>query len=266
MVLELAKESSGIDFLAYKAPTMRRRVEHRMTKVHCRTYAQYMDRLRRDPGEAVALLDALLVKTTSMFRHPPTTTVLRDIALPGLFRLRKKERAATVRGWVIGCSSGEEAFSLAMCFREAAYDAPNIDLRLLATDVDRGALERVASGNLSESARADIPPPFDRFVEPTEQGYRVSDEIRAMISPAYHDILALDRPAPQSAVVASFDVVSCRNLIIYLDRPARTRVISRLVKSCAPGAILVLGEAEAPISGLDGVTPVVPGVPVYVVA
>jgi len=264
-VLAIASRSCGVDFSLYKTPTMRRRVEHRMGAV--RTSAEaYLNLLERDPGEQVALVDALLVKTTSMFRDPRTFDVLRRVALPALFARRAKEGATTVRGWVIGSSTGEEAFSLAMCFREAGEPFSAIHPMLLATDVDRTALERVARGAISAQSKTDVPKELaERFLEPAAAGFRLVKELRSMIKNEQHDILTLDRPAPRSAIIASFDLVSCRNVLIYLTRSARERVLSRMVKSCAPGGLLVLGEAEAPAEDLEGMKKVHEGAPVYVV-
>jgi two-component system CheB/CheR fusion protein len=219
-ILELAVHRSGVDFRAYKLATLVRRIEHRTELTGQRTLAAYLDLLAASPEEIPRLVAALLVKTTEMFRGAATFDVLRTRALPELFARREGEGASELRAWVPACSTGEEAWSLAMCLLEAR--------------------ERAA-------AAVAVPPELAaRWLAPHEQGLEVTAEVRSVVTLARHDLLDPRRPTPRESVFASFDLVSCRNLLIYLRPEAQARVAARLVAACEPGSLLVLDESEAP--------------------
>lgn len=245
---------------------MQRRVQHRMMLTRSPDLAAYEALVRTDPRERAELLSALLIKTTQMFRDATTFATLRDAALPELFRARAAEGATALRAWVVGCASGEEAFSIAMCLLDAASAHPSIEPSVLASDIDPGALARVASGLVAPSAASHVPPELaSRWMTREESAYRIADSVRAIVTAAYHDVLDNDAPAPRNAVFASFDIVSCRNLLIYLERPAQERVLHRLIRSCAPGGLLVLGEAELAhdADAFERLRAIRPGVPAY---
>ncbi|HEY6458906.1 MAG TPA: CheR family methyltransferase, partial [Polyangiaceae bacterium] len=192
--------------------------------------------------------------------------VLRSTGLPRLFAERAARGARNVRAWVPGCSTGEEAFSLAMCMLEAA--APSgMEVNVLASDVDARALATLGRGVVAPTAIAEVPDDVAaRWLSRTEDGYEVAGEVRRVVTASQHDVLASENPAPRTAVLASFDVVSCRNLLIYLGTEAQRTVIARIIKACAPGGLVVLGKSELPRGASDELTVVADGVPIYVVS
>ena len=265
-VLAIAHGASGVDFLAYKSGTMHRRIRARMAMTRSSTFAAYRERLVDDENEVALLVRALLVKTTAMYRERRTFDLLRAHALGSLCARRVAEGASLLRAWVPACSTGEEAYTLAMCLLESAAGRP-IACAVLASDVDLGALAKVDSGVYEGITAAALPSTFrERWLIEDDGKARVSPSLRAMVSSAHHDLLGSRYPAPREAVIASFDVVSCRNVLIYLRPEAQQIVAMRLLRACARGGLLVLGEAESPPANIRAaLTPIDPKAPVYVV-
>jgi chemotaxis methyl-accepting protein methylase len=265
-VLALVHARTGIDFQSYKPPTILRRIAQRIAALGVADLAAYGERLARDPDELDALVDALLIKTTWMFRDRATFDALRSTGFPRLFAERAARGARAVRAWVAGCSTGEEPFSLAMCMLEAA--APSgMQVSVLASDVDPAALAALGRGVVSPTAIAEVPDDLAaRWLARTEEGYEVAAEVRRVVTASQHDVLASENPAPRAAVLASFDVVSCRNLLIYLGTEAQRTVTARIIKACAPGGLLVLGKSEMPRGAAEELTPLAEGLSIYVVS
>lgn len=242
---------------------MRRRISWRMASIGESSVDDYVARLKADAREASLLVSALLVKTTSMFRDRAAFDALRA-ELPRLVRQRIAERATMVRAWVPACSTGQEAFSIALALAEVAQDA-GIDWRVIASDIDPIAIEATGQARISEDDARAIPDALrDRWLARTSDGWELDASITSRLTVAEHDVVASPVPVPASALFASFDIVSCRNLLIYLKAFTQAEVCLRLVKSCAPGALLFLGCAETIPQTLSGhVELVTRGQPVY---
>jgi chemotaxis methyl-accepting protein methylase len=264
-ILVRARELSSVDFSAYKRSTLGRRIRLRVAMAGASSLAAYRSLVETDAAEGALLINALLVKTTAMFRDPEVFQALRRALLPRLFARRRAEGAETLRAWVPACSTGEEAYSIAMCLAEASLAQP-LAASLLASDVDRAALERVARAVYPAAAAADVPPELaGRWLAPGAGGQlTVHPSLRAMVKSSFHDVVGSEFLAPPEAVVASFDLVSCRNLLIYLEPSTQQRLLMRLIKTAAPHGLLLLGPAEsAPIHLLTELVPAAHRLPIY---
>lgn len=264
-VVEVLRTSSAIDFNAYKSGTLGRRIRVRAALTAGSDLAAYRALVEVDASERVLLLHAVLVKTTAMFRDAPVFDALRATALPRLVRDRLAAGDGSLRAWVPACSTGEEAWSLAMCLREATEGRP-LEPSVLASDVDRAALEHVPRCVYRAASAADVPPALAaRWLEDGGDGrVRVGPALRPIVKSAFHDLLDASFAAPPSAVVAAFDVISCRNVLIYLRPEAQERVLLRLLKASTPRALLVLGHAEAPPASLRAeFVALAPALPLY---
>lgn len=260
-IVSLVAGSSGIAFEKYRPTMIQRRIEHTMRVVGAATHDAYFALLSRDPSERDRLRASLLIQTTSLFREPNVIDALRTRALPSLFRERAEEGASIVRAWVPGCSTGEEAFSLAMCLREAAAPYPALEVEVLATDVDEAALEQAASGEVASESVVNVPSDFTKWLHRGERTVSIDSEIRDMVRWDRLDLVSTP-VMPARTVFASFDVVSCCNVLIYFNRPTQDQVVDRLIKSCGRGSLLILGRAErAP----DGMVSLGPSLPMYVI-
>ncbi|WP_412070037.1 chemotaxis protein CheB [Rubrivirga sp. IMCC43871] len=233
------RERTAHDFTDYKRTTILRRLARRLQVTGRSTLASYAATLRSDPGEVQALLRDFLISVTQFFRDTEAFETLRAEVIPALFE--GKDRHDQVRVWVAGCATGEEAYSVAMLlceYKDRLPDGPEI--QVFATDIDEDALDRAREGVYSEVAAADLSAErLRRFFEVQGEAVRVRPEIRQMVLFARHNLLS-DPP------FSRLDLVACRNVLIYFNRPVQERVFATFHYALRPEGWLFLGAAEGP--------------------
>jgi two-component system, chemotaxis family, CheB/CheR fusion protein len=236
-VLELLRKIGGTDFSAYKKPTLRRRIARRMAVNRIETLQDYALHLQGNATEATALYEDCLISVTSFFRDPEVFEVLSEQVLPVLLKDRPSDMP--LRVWVPGCATGEEAYSIAMCLLERmAKLSSNAALQIFATDLSEGALSRAREGRYLVNIARDVSPErLRRFFTKDGDYYQISKTIREMCVFARHD---LTRDPPYSRL----DLVSCRNLLIYLEPRLQELVFATFHYGLRPDGFLVVGSAE----------------------
>jgi two-component system, chemotaxis family, CheB/CheR fusion protein len=240
-VLGLLKAQTGHDFSLYKKTTLYRRIERRMGLrriTHLRAYVEF---LQQNPTEGSLLLKELLIGVTRFFRDPEVWEQLRDEIATRL--LAPRPAGGVLRAWVPGCATGEEAYTLAMVFREAVEAAATpvpCTLQIFATDLNQAAIDHARRGAYPPGIAAMMSPErLQRFFVPDVRGgYRVSKEIREMVIFAPHSLLA-DPP------FTKLDLLVCRNLMIYLAPEVHETLLQRFHFSINPDGILLLGSSES---------------------
>ena len=231
------------DFTHYKTNTIHRRIERRMLLLRLTRLSEYVRYLRENPSEADLLFKELLIGVTQFFRDPAVWEQLREEVIPALLAARANDGATDdkLRAWVPACSTGEEAFTLAMVFLEARGESspPNpCSLQVFATDIDKDTVDTARNGLFPPDIAADVGEArLARFFTREDASLRVTKEIREMLVFAAHNLL-MDPP------FTKLDLISCRNLLIYLDAPMQQKLMSLFHYSLNPGGILVLGSAE----------------------
>jgi two-component system CheB/CheR fusion protein len=236
-ICAILRAQLGHDFSGYKDKTFLRRVQRRMQVLGILTMQEYTTQLREDPDEVVLLFRDLLIRVTSFFRDSDTFALLEQEVVPRLFR--SMGATQTVRVWIPGCATGEEAYSIAILLREHVskmQGAPKI--QIFATDIDEPALETARAGRypatlldgMSKARR-------DRFFTLTSSLYVVTKEIREICTFSAHSLV---RDPPFSRM----NLISCRNLLIYLDTELQARVIPAFHYSLVTKGILLLGSSE----------------------
>jgi two-component system, chemotaxis family, CheB/CheR fusion protein len=238
-IIELLRSKTGHDFRLYKPGTLRRRIERRMAMVPIESGGmdRYLALLRSDSRELEFLAKDLLIHVTSFFRDPKVFDVLADRIIPDLIRRHNSDQP--LRIWIAGCSTGEETYSLVMLFQEHIEATKRrIRLQVFASDIDAGAVATAREGVYPESIKAEVSPKrLARFFTKEDHGYRVSPDMRAAVVFTEQDLLA-DPP------FSRLDMVSCRNLLIYLQPEAQGKVISLFHFALREGGILLLGGSE----------------------
>lgn len=235
-ILQLLLAGTGVDFTHYKASTLLRRIRRRMVLQKKAVPAEYEQHLRDNPDELQALYQDILISVTSFFRDPETFEALKQETIPRL--LRGCSRNDPLRVWVVGCSTGEEAYSLAMILSEAQEDSDAVPAQIFATDLNAVGIQRARAGQYSRERLLDVSPErLRRFFAEQSGVFRVSKPLRDMCVFSRHDILA-DPP------FSRMDLVSCRNLLIYLDPSLQQKVIPLLHYALKPTGCLVLGASE----------------------
>jgi two-component system CheB/CheR fusion protein len=236
-ILLLLRNSSSVDFSLYKSSTIQRRIIRRMVLTKHHTLERYAQFLRGNSRELGALYSDVLISVTSFFRNPDAFDVLRRKVWPALLAQRGDE---PLRVWTLGCSTGQEAYSLAMSFVEAADRAPRLrKLQVFATDLNDALLDKARHGLYAKSIAQDLSPErLRRFFVEEEGGYRVSKALREMIVFARQNVMS-DPP------FSRLDIISCRNLLIYFEPALQKKVFPIFHYALKPGGFLYLGASES---------------------
>ena len=236
----LLRERNTHDLSLYKTSTFVRRVERRMAVHRLPSIMAYESFLRENPGERDLLFKEVLIGVTAFFRDPLVWEQLRDGLLPDLLA-RRLGATTQLRAWVVGCSTGEEAYTLAMTFREAVDAKPEFAtyrLQIFATDLSSDAIAVARRGQYPLAIATTMAPTrLARFFTHQDGGYRIDRGIRESVLFAQHDVI-MDPPFTR------LDIVSCRNLLIYFTAALQERLIPLFHYSLRPGGLLLLGESE----------------------
>ncbi len=237
----LVKASTGINLTALKRELVYGRLAVRLRALGLRTFREYRQIVAADPQEQVRLCNAITTNLTSFFREPHHFEHLRDQFLPAHLEQLAQRR---LRIWSAGCSTGEEAYSIAMVLLESMPDALDRDVRVLATDVDSDVLATAAAGHYSAERMKGVSAGRIRrfFTEHKERGrstFAVRPEVRQLVT---FKQLNLMQPLPMSGPL---DVIFCRNTVIYFDKDTQRDLFARIAPLQRPGDLLYLGHSES---------------------
>jgi two-component system CheB/CheR fusion protein len=257
-ILLLLRVQTGHDFFLYKKSTLYRRIERRMSIHQIERISAYAHFMRENPAEVDLLFKELLIGVTNFFRDPAAWDILKNKALPELLAVTPPGRI--LRAWVVGCSTGEEAYSLAIVFKEALANCQlegRFSLQIYATDLDHAAIEKARQGSYPANIAADVSPErLNRFFMANDHGYSVGKEIREMVIFAPQNVI-MDPPFTR------LDFLTCRNLLIYLGPELQKKLLPLFHYSLNVGGILMLGSAETIGSFTDLFAPIDNAVRLY---
>ena len=237
-IMDLLREHTGHDLSGYKQSTISRRIHKRMILSGHQLLSTYAAELEKNREERARLFNDLLIGVTSFFRDEGAFNVLREQALEGIFH--GKGPGDTVRVWVAGCSSGQEAYSLAILLDEYVKLAEaKCEIKIFASDIDQKALAEARKGAYSARAKHEISPlRLDKYFQCSAKTCTVNSEIRDRIVFAYHDLL-------QDPPFIGMDLIVCRNVLIYLRPEGQKMVLAKLAYALNSGGFLLLGPAES---------------------
>jgi two-component system CheB/CheR fusion protein len=237
-IFRLLRKATGVDFTFYKHSTIHRRIKRRMILRGFATLEDYVRELDRNHDEAHGLCEDCFITVTAFFREPAVLEELKRSVFPALVENRKPEDP--IRIWVPGCSSGEEAYSMAICLVEFLEEAElSLPFEVFATDVSENAIEKARAGIYTDAALAHVSPQrLARFFTRSERGYQVAKVIRDACVFARHDVT-------QDPPFSKLDLVSCCNVLIYLSGVLQRKVLSILRYALKPTGFLVLGPSES---------------------
>ncbi|HET9919977.1 MAG TPA: CheR family methyltransferase, partial [Ktedonobacteraceae bacterium] len=237
-ILERVNRQASIDFHAYKASTIVRRINRRMVVTHNSTMHDYLEYLHAHSEEVGELVKAFLINVTQFFRDPEAFSYLKSEILPRLIA-QARGRDHVLRFWTAGCATGEEPYSLAMLLSDLlGAELPEWSIKIFATDVDEAAINFARRGLYSENLLNTVPEEYrERFFERVDHGYRIPKILRQMVIFGQQD---LSRSAPFPRI----DLVLCRNVLIYFTPELQEYVLHQFAFSLSPGGHLFLGKAE----------------------
>ena len=236
-VLILVRGYTGHDFTAYKPTTVLRRIERRMSVHQIDSLQRYAQYLERNPQEADILFRELLISVTTFFRDPDAFDALKEHLSQRLFT--SKSDGDTVRVWVPGCATGEEAYSVAIIIRECMAELQrHLGVQIFGTDLDAHAIETARSGLYPDGIAADVGPQrLERFFAREENKYRINKDVRQWLVFAPHNLIA-DPP------FTKLDLITCRNLLIYLNADLQRQLLPHMHYALRPDGLLMLGSSE----------------------
>ena len=238
-VFRLLQESHRVDFNHYKPSTIGRRIERRIQLNHHGNINEYVQRLEKEPAEIDQLYKDLLIGVTRFFRDREAFKILETEIIPRLLPERKGMQE--FRAWIAGCGTGEEVYSIAILINKYLQEHNrNIDVKIFATDVHQASIDVAYLGIYPETSLVEMDQSIrDHYFTKTEEGYHISPEIRKMIVFAQHNLV-------KDAPFTRLDMISCRNLLIYLRTMAQKKVLSLFHFGLKTEGVLFLGSSESP--------------------
>lgn len=221
---------SKIDLNAYKRPQMERRINSFMRSVNCGDYNTFISTLKTDKEIYRKFVEHITINVSEFFRNPNHWNIMEEKVVP----LLRKERKS-LKIWSAGCSTGEEAYSLAMLSKEIHL---NIDGKILATDIDNEVLNRAASGVYSEKAVQGVPMDYlKRYFVKEDNNYRVTQEIKNLIKFQHQDLLKDKFPK-------DYDLILCRNVVIYFTEETKEKLYRKFAEALRSKGVLFIGSTE----------------------
>lgn len=238
-ILSLIRKATNVDFTYYKPATVSRRIERRMGIIQVLNPEDYISYLLRNPKEVHALFKDLLIGVTKFFRDPESFEIVRQIVIPDIFKNALEKGNKSIRVWVAGCSTGEEAYSIAMLIREYMdTNHQDMEVKVFATDIDKDAIEFAGIGLYPDSIAADVDVRLlSRYAEKQATGYQIKRNIREMVVFALQNLIK-DPP------FTKIDLILCRNLLIYFQPFLQKKVLSIFNYALVPNGYLFLGSSE----------------------
>ena len=254
LILNYLNEKRGVDFSGYCISMVERRLRHRFSSIKCGSYKDYLNYLQENPDELDNLLDVLTINVSRFFRDTLTFEYIADIVLPAIVYEKKKANDNSIRVWSSGCAKGEEAYSIAILIHELfEKEALKTNISIFATDIDSQILKKAKKAAYPfESIKSVKYRLLKKYFTSEEETYQLMPVIRNLVSFSVYDILDKKSYAPPESVFGSFDMVLCRNVLIYFDTEHQDQIFDRLYRSMSKNAYLVLGEAETPSTNYQG--------------
>jgi chemotaxis protein methyltransferase CheR len=245
-ILDYLLEKGGYDFSGYRYPFLERRVTKRLAKTGCKDLGHYLAYLQANAPEIDRLVDVLTINVSKFFRDALAYQYLSDRVLPALVLAKKMAGDPLVRVWSAGCSTGEEAYSMAILLHElSARDEMTMNLHIFATDIDKGVLVKAREAVYSFASVENIKYGLlKKYFIQKEESFALIDEIRGMVTFSLYNMLDARYGVPPESVFGGFDVVLCCNLLIYFRSEYQEMLFEKLYHALASNGYLVLGGTE----------------------
>ncbi len=236
-IFVMLHKAMGVDFSHYKQGTVRRRISRRMGLINIQNLEQYVQHLQDSPQEVEKLYHDILINVTSFFRDTESFSALQKLVFPVI--CQNKRLDVPIRIWVVGCSTGEEAYSIAISLLEFFDDLPiSPPIQIFATDISEVAIEKARQGIYSQNSLTDVSPErLRRFFTPVQGGYQIGKSVRELCVFARQNLTS-DPP------FSRLDLISCRNMLIYLESSLQKKIMPIFHYALNPDRFLMLGSSE----------------------
>ncbi len=248
-ILEFLKKSHGVDFSDYNPQMVGRRINKRVFATKSLDFENYFALIKKSPKELDFLLDVLTINVSRFFRDTLVFEYFEDVLAPHLIHQKTTENINSIRIWSAGCAFGEEAYSTAILMNEIIKkENSRIEVNIFATDIDKKTLKRAQQAHFSiDSIKTVKYGLLRKYFEEKNGNFELIPEIRKMVSFSYFDLLDKQNFSPPKSIYGSFDLILCRNVLIYFNLDAQKIIFQKLFHALNPGGYLFLGQAEMPI-------------------
>jgi chemotaxis protein methyltransferase CheR len=238
-LLDKIMRNTNIDFSEYRPQQLKRRLQHRLDSAGCNNYWEYISLLNKDPKEYDRLIEVLTINESYFFRDTEVFGLLENGIIPEIVSQKQAEGAKKIRAWSCGTAHGQEAFSMGILFREVLGNSiKDFDIKILATDIDKDALEKAPWGSYDKKTLRKLAPHLlFKYFTSVRDRYVLSDPVRILVSFEHHDIVS-------GIQKRGMDLVLCRNLLIYFEKELQGKILYNLHTALNPGGFLILGKTE----------------------
>lgn len=245
-ILQLLKNNSGFEFEAYKSSMLVRRIENRMNRINCTDPKMYIELLEVSSEEKQSLIDNFMINVSHFFRNPLVFEFINKQIIPEIF-VNESEPQKSMRIWSAGCSNGEEPYSLAILLHEFfEHEKINPELHFFATDADEEILKNAQKGIYSANKLDEMKfRMVNKYFKKKGDSFHISDEIKSFVSFSHDNLLDKTNYAPKESIFGGFDLILCRNVLIYFNTAYQNIIFEKFYKSLAPNRWVVLGESES---------------------
>ncbi len=245
-VLEYLHDTRGFDFSKSRYSSLERKITARTDLLEISTAQDYIRHLESHPEEWPALIDLLTINVSRFFRNALTFEMLAKRILPGILAQKQKETSPNLRIWSAGCACGEEPYSIAILIHDLLQKEPfDLDLNIFATDINRTALKKARKAVFETDQLTNVPLKYlQTHFKPKQAQYKLKKKIKEMVNFSFYDILNDKTYVPPESVYGDFDMVLCRNLLIYFLQENQKTIFKKLFRALTPRGYLIIGEAE----------------------
>lgn len=246
-ILATLKRLRGIDFGHYRPNMLIRRISARLDQLGLSDYSVYLMKLESDPTECDTLIDAIAVNVSSFFRDPIVWEILDQSILPALIEKKRQLSRREIRVWSAGCAAGEEIYSIAILLQQVQEkNDPSCVLSLFATDIDSKALNGAQKALYAREYFSDTKLGIlDKYFIPVVGNYKLKSSISNMVRFSRDDLTSEQTDSPAESVYGEFDLILCRNVLIYFNRELQNRVMHKFSRALADDGYLILGGSES---------------------
>jgi chemotaxis methyl-accepting protein methylase len=257
LILRKLYKMYGLDFSKYREGTIKRRLARRMAFTGAGNYRNYLDILEEMPHEYGRLLSDLTIKLSRFFRNQYVFERLHNEIFPDLFRQKNEADKDVLRIWCAGCAFGEETYSVAITLVEylkrKREKTGDYDITIFGTDIDEETLQKARLGVYDKGAVKEVKKGIlDEYFHIKGDRYQIIDSIKALVNFTIHDLTSERHICPPAGVVTNYDLILCRNTLIYFSITLQERVFSNLLRSLNRGGYLILGRSESIPKDLEG--------------
>ncbi len=248
-ILDYLKGKRGFDFSGYRPPMLGRRMGKRLRPTKCDGFPEYLKYLKKHPEELDELVDVLTINVSRFFRNTLAFDYIADRILPAIVSEKKGSLDHSLRVWSAGCATGEEPYSIAILIRELQRkEKLDLATNIFATDIDERVLKRAKKALYPyESIKSMKYRLLKRYFEEKRKRFELIPKIQEMVDFSTFDMISKKGYAPPESVFGNFDMIFCKNVLIYFSTRHQDRIFDKLYRSLAKGGYLVLGRAEVPI-------------------